>query len=305
MAAFELSPERVLELRRSLVEDGYCIIPGVWNPDMVAKVRHWSDELLDSPANEEWNQKWQGDVEFVQSPREAVKAGKELGPDGQARTGANHSVHPIIKDIFSHEVQRSVCDAIGLESLRSDEETIILLSKYPGAPPLYWHQDMMSWDHPQAATPWPTRVFLNYYTVDTNRENGCLRCIPGSHRKRHHLHDVLPDAHGQELADHEGGGPVFADVPDAIDIPLAAGDLIIGDARLLHAAWPNNTETRRTCVLAWHNVFSFPQPPSWWDGDIPEEVAGFDESIEQPQATRTPRRSAQEASAAASWRPKL
>jgi ectoine hydroxylase-related dioxygenase (phytanoyl-CoA dioxygenase family) len=120
---------------------------------------------------------------------------------------------------------------------------------------------------------------------------------------------VLPDAHSQELADAPDPSAVhadvFADVPDAIDIPLAAGDLIIGDARLLHAAWPNNTDVRRTCVLAWHDVFTFPQPPTWWDGDIPEEVAGFDPSGEQPQGTRTPRRSAQAASASASWRPKL
>ena len=58
-------------------------------------------------------------------------------------------------------------------------ETVILLSKYGGAPPLYWHQDLMSWGQPSAATPWPTRVFLSYYTVDTNRANGCLRVIPG------------------------------------------------------------------------------------------------------------------------------
>ena len=28
-------------------------------------------------------------------------------------------------------------------------------------------------------------------------------------------------------------------------VPLSAGDLIIGDARLLHSAWGNTTETRR------------------------------------------------------------
>jgi len=36
----------------------------------------------------------------------------------------------------------------------------------------------MNWGHASATTPWPSRVFLSYYTVDTNRENGCLRVIP-------------------------------------------------------------------------------------------------------------------------------
>ena len=49
------------------------------------------------------------------------------------------------------------------------------------------------------------------------------------------------------------------DHPDAIDVPLKAGDLIIADARLLHAAWPNQTAQRRTLVLAWHGVFPVPR----------------------------------------------
>ena len=38
----------------------------------------------------------------------------------------------------------------------------------------------MNWDHAIAATPWPTRIFLNYDTVDTTKDNGCLRIIPGA-----------------------------------------------------------------------------------------------------------------------------
>jgi hypothetical protein len=74
--------------------------------------------------------------------------------------------------------------------------------------------------------------------------------IPGSHRKRHALHNLLPEAHSQAVTDVEGPQEVdpalFADVPDAIDVPLSAGDLIVGDARLLHSAWPNTSDVRRT-----------------------------------------------------------
>ena len=97
--------------------------------------------------------------------------------------------------------------------------------------------------------------------------------IPGSHRKRHELHDILPKAHGSEIqAIDDLSHPAFADYPDAVDIPLNAGDLVIADARVLHGAWPNQTAERRTLLLAWHDVFSFSQSAQLVEGDVPETV---------------------------------
>ena len=121
----------------------------------------------------------------------------------------------------------------------------------------------MNWNHPEAAAPWPTVIFLSYYMSDTTRENGCLRVIPGTHRKRIPLHDMLPDAHGHEIqAIDDLDHPIFMDHPDSVDVPLTSGDLIIADARLLHAAWPNQTAQRRTLVLAWHSVSLFHSRPA-------------------------------------------
>ena len=105
---------------------------------------------------------------------------------------------------------------------------------------------------------------------------------------RHRLHDLLPDAHGEELQALEDlTHPAFADYPDAVDVPLGAGDLLIADARLLHAAWPNRSDRRRTLLLAWHDVLSFPAPPSWWTGEIPDAVTNADPTA-QYESTRTP-----------------
>jgi ectoine hydroxylase-related dioxygenase (phytanoyl-CoA dioxygenase family) len=135
----------------------------------------------------------------------------------------------------------------------------------------------MNWNHPEAASPWPTVIFLSYYMGETTRENGCLRVIPGTHRKRIDLHDSLPDAHGPEIQAIENlEDPVFMDHPESIDVPLKAGDLIIADARLMHAAWPNQTDQRRTLMLAWHRVFSFSTAPSWWTGEIPDVLKNVD-----------------------------
>jgi hypothetical protein len=51
-------------------------------------------------------------------------------------------------------------------------------------------------------------------------------------------------------------------------------------------------------LLAWHDGFNFPQPPSRWVGDVPEEIQQYNAEEEAPPGTRKPRNSAQEAAAA-------
>ena len=40
---------------------------------------------------------------------------------------------------------------------------LIVLTKEPKAPTLYWHQDWMNWRDPLSLTPWPQTMFLSYY----------------------------------------------------------------------------------------------------------------------------------------------
>ena len=62
-------------------------------------------------------------------------------------------------------------------------------------------------------------------------------------------------------------------------MPVKAGDLVLLDSRILHAADRNRTGVRRTLVLAWH---SRPEDtvPAFWQDEIPAEIAGRD-----PQAS--------------------
>ena len=133
------------------------------------------------------------------------------------------------------------------------------------APPLFWHQDGMLWDDPSSYTDEPVQVFLMYYLIDTDRENGCLRVIPGSPRRRQRL-PGLPPAHGKEIVTVGEGHPVLQPDPDEVDVPVRAGDLVIGDARLLHPAHPNRSDQRRTAVTLW----CLPTYP-----DLPEHLQAF------------------------------
>jgi len=144
----------------------------------------------------------------------------------------------------------------------------------------------MHWNHPRSALPWPTQVFLSYYLVDTTRENGCLRVIPGTHLRRTPLHDILPPAHGPEIQAVEEDHPAFSEQPDEVEIMAKAGDLVFADARMLHAAWPNRTDVRRPLVLQWWSVFPFPTAPTWWEGDMPPELSADPDGEYHP--TRIP-----------------
>jgi len=98
----------------------------------------------------------------------------------------------------------------------------------------------------------PQQVFLMYYRVDTNRHNGCLRVVPGSHVNDNPLHTILSEAHTAAIdAAEDLSNPAFSTRPDEIDVPVKAGDLVIGDSRLLHSAHANQSDQRRTVITLW------------------------------------------------------
>ncbi|MCX5660323.1 MAG: DUF6067 family protein [Planctomycetota bacterium] len=274
-----LTPEQALQKRRELVELGYCVVPGILKGDLLARLRAYTDGLFArKPVNPVY--RYQGSDFHIITDRVWKKQPPGLPPT------VDHD--PIVDEVIDIPEAWEAFRAIGLENQRPDE-TIIVLSKPAHGPPLYWHQDMMNWNHPESAAPWPTRIFVSYYMTDTTLKNGCLRAIPGTHRKRIPLHADLPPAHGpviQAVTDY-ANHPAFADHPDAVDLPVKAGDMVLNDARLLHAARANQTDQRRTLVLQWHNLFEFPKPPSWWTGPVPEAIRNFKPGGEYVP-TRTP-----------------
>ena len=140
-----------------------------------------------------------------------------------------------------------------------------VISKPPHAPPLYWHQDGVLWNHPISYTDTPQQYFLMYYLVDTSPRNGCLRAIPGSHLKRHPLHSLDRKAHQDDEVKRavNMNHPALQPAEDEIDVPVKAGDVVIGDSRLLHSAHANQTDERRTVLTIWYWLAY---------GSLPEDV---------------------------------
>lgn len=103
-------------------------------------------------------------------------------------------------------------------------------TKPPGADALSWHSDLF-YEYDKRA---PAELFLIYYLQDTNPGNGCLRVVPGSH---------LWPRDQREAQPHDA-----AIRSDEVDVAMRAGDLFIGDRRILHATHANASDAWRTCL---------------------------------------------------------
>ena len=104
-----------------------------------------------------------------------------------------------------------------------------------------WHQDLNYWglDGDDEVTAWLT---LTPATV----ENGCMRFVPGSHRRKDvaHVDSFAPDnllTRGQEIA-------VEVDEANAVNVLLRAGQTSFHHGHMFHASGPNTTGSRRVGI---------------------------------------------------------
>jgi ectoine hydroxylase-related dioxygenase (phytanoyl-CoA dioxygenase family) len=228
--------------RDHLLDEGYCIVPGILSGESLKELRDITDGLVDGISEEHARR--------------------------QRSTG---SMIPVVRDhrlvrLIAHRPALDALEAMGFTDVRFQSGYII--SKPPKSPRLFWHLDWGFWDHPMSGERSPAQVFLMYYLTDTSRSNGCLRVIPRSHLQENPLHDLLANAHGADLTEaRDLSRPEFQERPDEVDVPIRAGDLLIGDSRILHASHANESGARRTVVTLWFH-------PGF--GSLPEGMkAGF------------------------------
>ena len=160
--------------------------------------------------------------------------------------------HPEFTDLIASKDLMKVLDkAFDFTDLKFSSG--YLISKPPKSPPLFWHQDWWGWEHKSSYTDFIHQLFVMVYLTDTTRENGCLKYLSGSHKKKHKFHDSK-NAHSEELARvDDPNDPLFLNEEDEIDVPTKLGDVVIGDARVLHAANKNNSDQKRSLITLWYH----------------------------------------------------
>jgi len=256
-----MTPEMARETREQMLRDEYCVIPDILSPEFLLELRLESDRLNDTMEHHP-DTKYQG-----------------------THLGIRYGDNAIMRRLAEWQPARQALEQMGFGDFMHGGG-LIVLTKEPYAPALYWHQDWGQWNDPLSCTSWPQKIFLSYYLEDTSLENGCFQVIPGTHLKRIPLHDQLVTAHEQGARFIEENHPImFSHHPDQVDVLTKARSLVLGDARVLHAARKNQTAQRRNLLLLWH---SRPKTvPDYWEGEIPWLFVEGDLEITYP-ASRIP-----------------
>lgn len=184
-----------------------------------------------------------------------------------ACTRPNNSLH-LLK--FDHEIIRLVLGQS--ERVKRLEKHVAakdlrwisgyISSKDPFSPPLWWHQDWWCWNHEISFREDAAQIALLIYMQPTTLENGALRFIPGSHHRRHQLHEFRNERNSQE-GQYELDHPIMSAAPDQQSPNIQKGDAIVIDYRLLHGTEGNQTAFRRDCI-----ILNF--TPNWTS--LPQEI---------------------------------
>ncbi len=251
-----------MNLRNQLLSEGYCIIPNILGSAFISKLRDSTNLLIDAMTENE-----------------------------QTDHRSTGSLIPSIRceacgELIGHADLHQAIEALGFSDWRYSGGYII--SKPPHSPPLFWHFDWAGWDHSFSYCSTPTQLFIMVYLVDTSSHNGCLRVIPRSHIEDHPLHNLMGQAHTDEIRRASNLSAIeFQSHPDEVNVAVKAGDLVIGDSRLIHSAHANNSNVRRTVITLWFhpNYNSLPESIQGYIArlfqDAPDEVSSWDSKIRQ------------------------
>ncbi len=139
---------------------------------------------------------------------------------------------PLVVELLTWPKSLAILKALGFENPKL--HSCYVTTKRPGDMALSWHTDLYY--------PWseatPPEVFLIYYLSDTTPASGCLRVVPGSHR----WSDTADWA--MKTVDQ----PQRSGRADERALPVRAGDVFVGDRRLLHSTYANTSNQWRTAI---------------------------------------------------------
>jgi hypothetical protein len=105
-----------------------------------------------------------------------------------------------------------------------------------------WHEDSAYWNGRFSSYDGIVTVWLALENP-SNRENGCMRVIPGSHLAGGFSEDYVPTDMSRQTFHAE---IAHVDEGKAVDFELERGEFSLHDGRIVHGAKPNKSNLRRT-----------------------------------------------------------
>ncbi len=248
------------EKRKQFNKAGYYVFENIIEPNVLDQLRELTDNILAKQKKSHFE--------------EQIATGSMVLIDWEMAYE-----HKTMAEFIAHHRMLGALAELGFDKPKFGHGRII--SKPPHSPQLYWHEDGRYWNDPVSYTTQPIQCFLMVYLTDTTPENGCLRVIPGSHLKRHPLHDQVPPQSTEELRTYANPDDiVFKRAEGEIDLPMKAGDLVIGYGTLFHAAHSNQTDERRTVLTMWYypDFANLPENTQATVADA-ESTGGFNQDV--------------------------
>ena len=192
---------------------------------------------------------------YVEADRSTVQY-EHAGAQGSDSTTIRviepfHHLDPVFEAFLGDaRLIAPLCGVLGEERIALWTDKINLKRPREGSG-FRWHQDSPYWSHVCGHCDRLPNVMITL--DDADRENGCFRLIPGSHRE-----GFLPG-----IQDGSQLGPLFTD-PDAFDeskqwfAELPAGSLVVFSAHTVHGSEPNESDRSRRAIVLTYQPPDFP-----------------------------------------------
>ena len=113
-----MTPEQALGRREQMLRDGFCVIEDILTEAFLVELRDETERLI---------------AKHVELP-EHVYQGQHIG--------VKREENPVIEKLLTWEPSYRAMEELGFGDFESTGG-IIILTKEPKGPPLYWHQDWM------------------------------------------------------------------------------------------------------------------------------------------------------------------
>ena len=182
---------------------------------------------------------------YVEAARATVQFEHRSGSETIRVIEPFHHLDPVFDQLVADSrIVTPICGVLGQARVALWTDKINLKRPREGSG-FRWHQDSPYWSHACGHCDQLPNVMIPL--DDADRENGCFRLIPGSHRK-----GFLPG-----LDDGTRLGPLFTD-PASFDedaqwlAEVPAGSLVVFDSHTVHGSEPNLSDrSRRAIVLTY------------------------------------------------------
>ena len=153
--------------------------------------------------------------------------------------------YPDFAEIIAHPALAALFDELEIARTRFSSGSVV--SKPPGAP-------RCSGTRTGGDGTTPPRIRAHRpgqrdgLPSPTSPGNGCLRVIPGSHRRSHPIHDI-PVVYGLSMSRVDDPDHLAVSAsPGEHAVQVQPGDIVVKDTRLLHSTYANGSDDHRTML---------------------------------------------------------